>query len=311
MKYSVPFLLAVLSAMLIAGCDPLQSQKRASPGAPKSWIDAPLDGSRVPLAPLQVVSHSSDPLRIVQVELSVNGAAVHTAPNPDTMETLVTTKQSWSPPAPGNYTLMVRAQNSAGAWGPYAEAVVTIGASAITPPAQPTSPRTEPTATRPGGATSTSTRVVTATRTPIRPSTATATPTRTRTVPPTATFTQPPPTATFTRSPTPGDTQGPAAPTQISPIGGVLVQCVQTSLIWRAPSDPSGIRDYDVELQRLAGRSYVADKSWNDQSGSSVSFTPACSMDYRWRVRATDNAGNAGSWSGYQTFSVGAIPPPR
>ncbi|MBI4788349.1 MAG: hypothetical protein HY782_15055 [Chloroflexi bacterium] len=117
MKCSCPLLLALLSAMLIAGCDPIQSQKSASPAAPRSWIDAPLDGSRVPLAPLQVVSHSSDPLQIVQVELSVNGAAVHTEPNPNPAETLVTTKQSWSPPGPGNYTLMVRAQNSAGAWG--------------------------------------------------------------------------------------------------------------------------------------------------------------------------------------------------
>ncbi|MBI4788348.1 MAG: hypothetical protein HY782_15050 [Chloroflexi bacterium] len=200
----------------------------------------------------------------------------------------------------------LRAQNSAGAWGPYAEAIVTIGASAITPTGSPTAARTEPTATRPSGATSTATRFVTATRTPVRPSTPTRTPGPLPQATPTWTRT-PPPTATFTRSPTPGDTQGPGAPTQISPIGGVLVQCGQTNLIWRAPSDPSGIRDYDVELQRWAGRSYVADKAWNNQGGNSVSFAPACGTDYRWRVSATDNAGNVGSWSGYQTFSVATI----
>ena len=83
----------------------VQPAKRATDRAagPHIWLDAPLDGSAVALlAPLEVVSHSSDPMRIVQVELSVNGAVLRTDANSDTQKPLVTMRQQWMPPAPGN-----------------------------------------------------------------------------------------------------------------------------------------------------------------------------------------------------------------
>ncbi len=112
---------------LLAACVP-QSAPSAHMGfGPKSWIDTPLDGIALPPnLPVQVTSHSADPLHIAQIELSVNGQVVQTAPSGYTGQTLVLTSQQWSPPGAGNYTLMVRAQNSAGAWGEYAQAVVTI-----------------------------------------------------------------------------------------------------------------------------------------------------------------------------------------
>jgi hypothetical protein len=121
-----------------AACNPINSQALTAQTSPHSWIDAPLDGVVRPPNPCavlgascEVISHSTDPLHIVQVELSVNGQVVQTLPNPDPSQSLVLTKQQWLPPGPGNYTLRVRAQNSAGVWGEYAQAIVTVGSTAL------------------------------------------------------------------------------------------------------------------------------------------------------------------------------------
>jgi len=141
-----------------AACNPINSQALTAQTSPHSWIDAPLDGVVRPPNPCavlgascEVISHSTDPLHIVQVELSVNGQVVQTLPNPDPSQSLVLTKQQWLPPGPGNYTLRVRAQNSAGVWGEYAQAIVTI-ASVGTPvpspsPVAPPPPLVVPSAT--------------------------------------------------------------------------------------------------------------------------------------------------------------------
>ncbi len=119
----------------------------------------------------------------------------------------------------------------------------------------------------------------------------------------------PPPTATRTHTPIPRDAQGPSAPVLVSPIDGANVQCTQVTLLWRPSTDPSGVRDYDVELEKLVGRNYVAERSWNSVRGTSVSFTPSCNTTFRWRVRATDNVNNEGNWAGYEIFHVGETPP--
>lgn len=118
----------------------------------------------------------------------------------------------------------------------------------------------------------------------------------------------PPPTATHTHTPVPRDAQGPNPPVLVSPIDGANVQCAQVTLLWRPSTDPSGIRDYDVESEKLVGRAYVAERSWDNVRGTSVSFAPSCNTSYRWRARATDNIGNQGSWSGYEIFHVGEVP---
>lgn len=129
MKRDILVLISVLFAIIGAACTG-NPQSTAKPG-PRSWIDAPLPGTNLPLAHFQVLSHSTDPAHIAQIELSVNGGVVRTDPASDLAATLVTTKQQWIPPGPGNYTLMVRAQNAAGAWGDYAQAVVTIGGGGV------------------------------------------------------------------------------------------------------------------------------------------------------------------------------------
>jgi len=103
------------------------------------------------------------------------------------------------------------------------------------------------------------------------------------------------------------DTTPPPTPSPVSPTGGITLGCSSTALLnWSTVSDPSGIADYDVEIQRSPDQA-----SWSAAPGSPVSTTGdkttisvECGWYYRWRVRATDGEGNVGSWSGWATFTV-------
>jgi hypothetical protein len=131
MKQSISLLtLGLVVVILLTGCGAGQ----ISGGQTQSWIDAPLNNSNLPLAPVKVISHSSDPSSIVQVELSVNGTVIRTDTNQDTSRTLVMMSQEWIPSTPGTYTLQVRAQNTAGHWSDYGVVNVTVeGESTNTP----------------------------------------------------------------------------------------------------------------------------------------------------------------------------------
>ncbi len=133
----------------IASCSP------ATQGSPFVWIDAPLDGSILPLAPYPVVAHANSPDGVARFALSIDdGAAVectadsagasgdgtvsacllsHVTPPGDPVP--ISLHATWSPPAAGNYVLRVRAQNLQGVWGAYAEAAVSVGGETPTPSA--------------------------------------------------------------------------------------------------------------------------------------------------------------------------------
>ncbi len=132
-----------------------------APG-PAAWIDAPLDGSSLPLAEAQVTSHASDPSGITAFELSVNENVFHTDPvsSDQAGNTIAHISQAWLPAKAGVYMLSVRAANKAGVFGPYAYAKVTVGRVADTVVAPPTStvaPTPTPTATPTSTATPTPT----------------------------------------------------------------------------------------------------------------------------------------------------------
>jgi len=293
-------------------CDSFSAQLPAVQTVPYSWIDAPLDGTVWPPNPCvvqdacEVISHSSDPLHIVQVELSVNGQVVQTTPNTDTTQTLVLTKQQWSPPGPGNYTLMVRAQNSAGVWGEYAQAIVTVGGTQPPPVAPP--PFVVPSATpvtRPSVVTATPLRVATTTSAPTRtptPRPVLPTPTFTSTprpVLPTATFTSTPrpipPTSTFT--PTPIDRSGPSI-NRVVPSASVFYRtsgCGPTSINVTANiNDPSGVTNVRLRY-RLGTSGAFANTPMNSIGGN----------DYRATVNASDVSG-VGTLQFYVTAQDGA-----
>ncbi len=136
-------------AGLLSACVPTPTERpvAAVPGGPAAWIDAPLNGSTLPLAPYEVVFHCNVPTGVAWVELSVDGAILVSSAPPDTTQLLVTTRYVWTPPAPGNYTLRARARDAAGGWSEYAASVVTVEGEAMSPtaPTPTPSPTTEPT----------------------------------------------------------------------------------------------------------------------------------------------------------------------
>jgi hypothetical protein len=124
-KFSILILLCLCTA-----CGAANPSAAVDPASgPAAWIDAPLDGSSLPLAAYQLVSHASDTSGITSFELSVDGQVLHTdAVAADQAGSAIAhVSQSWQPEKPGVYLLSVRAANQSGVFGPAAYARVTIG----------------------------------------------------------------------------------------------------------------------------------------------------------------------------------------
>lgn len=102
------------------------SQYSSDPTGLAAWIDAPLNGSTIPLAPYEIVTHSSDPIQIKQLEISVNGEILGLFENPNPGGLLFSARLDWRPAAPGIYTIQARGQNSSGAWSSPAQVQVTV-----------------------------------------------------------------------------------------------------------------------------------------------------------------------------------------
>jgi hypothetical protein len=108
-------------------------------------------------------------------------------------------------------------------------------------------------------------------------------------------------------SPPPKDTTPPPAPSPAVPQNGLTIACKGSqTLTWLPVDDQSGISGYQVEVQRQSG-----DNNWQAVSGSpfstgdkTVNIPVECGWYYRWRVRATDGAGNLGPWSGWSQFAI-------
>lgn len=118
-----------------------------------------------------------------------------------------------------------------------------------------------------------------------------------------------PPTPEPTDTPKP-DTTAPGVPTQFKPTKGQEFDCVSEVMIrWDSVSDPSGIAEYRVQVERHSG-----DNDWQPVSGSTFEGLSAteleldddveCGWYYRWRVRAFDGAGNKSPYSGWSEFLI-------
>jgi hypothetical protein len=100
--------------------------------AVQTWIDKPLNGSTIPLAPYGLLFHAASPSGVAEFEVSVNGAVVDTVTPTSTESggaeygTLFLGEHTWTPSAPGTYLISVRAKSSAGPYGSPAIAQVTI-----------------------------------------------------------------------------------------------------------------------------------------------------------------------------------------
>jgi hypothetical protein len=119
-------ILFIVTCIFLAGCNLPQGT------GPQAWIDAPLDGSSLPLAPYTIIFHAFAAGNPQAVELTINSQAV----TPDALQLdqpLVTVSYQWSPEKPGRYVVTVRTQDQKGTWSEAHTHVVTVGETTITP----------------------------------------------------------------------------------------------------------------------------------------------------------------------------------
>jgi hypothetical protein len=106
----------------------------------------------------------------------------------------------------------------------------------------------------------------------------------------------------------PPDTNPPPAPQLVSPAHEESLTCVpKVTLDWKAVTDPSGIDEYRVEVQRSpVGVNWdsVDGSPWTGIGDTDLEIDVECGWYYRWRVRAVDGAGNVGPYSGWFVFIV-------
>jgi len=125
LSFLVPFL-------LMLGCSP----QAVFEVGPQAWIDAPLNGMELPLAPYEIVAHAEDPSGISQFEISVDNSVI-AAPG-GSEGSLSTVRQVWNITAPGEYMVSVRSQGNSGGWGDPAIVKVTVNDAQIQISAEPT-----------------------------------------------------------------------------------------------------------------------------------------------------------------------------
>jgi hypothetical protein len=98
---------------------------------PTVWIDRPLDGRSVPLAPLILQAHASDADGIAKIEFLVFDSLIGGVPTGGSR--LEQASIEWTPPGPGMYTLNVRAVDTQGNTNARSLASVQIEVSGGTP----------------------------------------------------------------------------------------------------------------------------------------------------------------------------------
>jgi len=155
MRNLTVFILLGLTWLAVA-CNLSQTTPPPQTGLSQAWLDAPRDGSVLPLAPYEVVFHGSNPEGVQQGEFSVNDQVQANPVSSQAGKSLVTFRVNWMPPAPGDYSLKVRSLSKGGIWSEYAEVHVIVAAPTSLP---------LPTFTPPSTATSTPTFTTTPTST--------------------------------------------------------------------------------------------------------------------------------------------------
>ena len=117
-----------LLVLLVAGCQQGAREAAGLPDVPLVWLDQPLDGDQRPLAEaVRVQAHARDAAGpgIVQVRLYIDDQLVSSTPT-DSAVPLVDAVLTWTPSAPGDYLVEVRAVNRAGAVSQPAVARLTV-----------------------------------------------------------------------------------------------------------------------------------------------------------------------------------------
>jgi len=129
--------LIILLALVLTACGPEKALQSDFTGGSQAWIDAPLQGSHLPLAEVEIVAHASSPDGIASFEIYLNGLLLaQTSPDPGSMDqSLMYMRYSWLPAAPGSYLIEVKAFDRNNQPGSPAQVFVEVGepTSTITP----------------------------------------------------------------------------------------------------------------------------------------------------------------------------------
>jgi hypothetical protein len=128
------FTIFIFMLLVLSACGPeITLQLDAS----QVWIDAPLPGSHLPLADVEIVAHSANPGGVASFEIDINGQLLtKIGPDPASIDqTLMYARYFWLPAEPGSYTIDVTAFDLNNRPGTPAHVVVEVGepASSITP----------------------------------------------------------------------------------------------------------------------------------------------------------------------------------
>ena len=104
------------------------------------------------------------------------------------------------------------------------------------------------------------------------------------------------------------DTTPPPVPALQVPGNGQSIPCkASQTLTWLPVSDPSGIREYQVRIERSFDNTNWSNISISPITGltdKTTTIAVECGWYYRWSVRAVDGAGNMSAWSGWFAFVV-------
>ncbi len=119
----------ILLLMVVSACGPGKALQSEFTGGSQAWIDAPLQGSHLPLAEVEIVAHAANPDGIASFEIDLNGQLLtKTDPDPGSLDqTLMYMRYSWLPAAPGSYLIEVTAFDRDNQPGTPAQVVVQVG----------------------------------------------------------------------------------------------------------------------------------------------------------------------------------------
>ncbi|NIS79293.1 MAG: hypothetical protein GTO14_03525 [Anaerolineales bacterium] len=273
MRRMVQAQIFILLSLLLSACG-----RTAQHVGIRAWIDAPVDGLEIPIGQIvKLEGHAAGGQGVARIEFWTNGKRIIEQGDPESVGLLSRFEHIWVPESPGTYLVELVAYDNAGAESARDSITVYIVAEAVLgiSDSETATPHHTTTAT-------------------LSPETPTVTPTRefTRTLTP----------------PPPEDTSGPPAPAPVSPKGGVTLACSAIAdLKWNAVSDPSGIAEHRLALERHPGDSNwtaASGSPWSGVMGTSRNVSVECGWYYRWRVRAKDGVGNWGDFSSWATFAV-------
>jgi hypothetical protein len=135
------FAVFILLPMVASACGPQVAPQAKYASGSQTWIDAPLAGSHLPLAAVDIVAHAANPDGIVSFEINLNGQLLaKTVPDTASIDqTMMYTRYTWQPSAPGSYLIEVKAFDRKNQPGPPAQVTVEVGGPTPTEIQRPTS----------------------------------------------------------------------------------------------------------------------------------------------------------------------------